>query len=430
MPAGQNNTQQIQKLKEKLKAGGLSQDQINSISQRIQSMGGKVNAGNFPPAVGTNPEQGQDDQGGTGKKWKDMDPEAIKKSLYKGGLSQQEYDRAMQVLKNKGGKIDPARYPTPGQTQDQFKQASPDAKPPGWKDDGKGGKKKDGTPAAGTVIDQDAIAADTKRQLADATTYGDEMVNKYITKDMFGKLSADTSPEMKAALERLDALAANSGNLSPEEQEALSNLRAGLAGYDAPEVQAMREGATQEINRQYKGQLDALRMQQARNVGMGRQGGAAFAQSQDLNVNKRQELGNLERDLLIKNADEVQNRKQAFASLVRSTEDARFGRQNASNSLYTGALGAEEQARSGREQFNVNQDTNRGLASAGIGLSSAGTYIGTQQGNVATAGQIDWANYLKDKDAADRAFAEQMAKQYWNNTKKMFDQQMNYLDQF
>jgi len=147
-----------------------------------------------------------------------------------------------------------------------------------------------------------------------------------------------------ATLEALNSLKEwrdRAGNLTDLEQEALNNLRASLAGYAAPEVQAMRESATEEIRRQYSGQLRQLEGQQARQGTRG--GGAAFAQMQDVLTQQRGALGNLERDLVIKNADEVQRRKEAFADLASKTEAARFGRQATSQELYNRSLSTEQQ---------------------------------------------------------------------------------------
>lgn len=261
-----------------------------------------------------------------------------------------------------------------------------------------------------TPTAEDEVAAAVKKLLADAGVYGDELASKYITPESFQTINAATSPEMQAYLAALNQQMQQAGQYTDLENESINNLRAGLAGYAAPEVQAFREAAQQEINRQYQTQRRDLMTQAAR---FGIRGPAATAQMQDLGVGKLQTQGNLERDLLVKNADEVQRRKEAFSNTIRQTEDARFGRQSQASQTYGGALSGEEAARTGREIFNANQKTNRDVTKAGLALSGAGLYagqFGSQQ--AADMARQQWEDYLKQQTQIQQDNNSWMQKYY------------------
>lgn len=266
-----------------------------------------------------------------------------------------------------------------------------------------------------STLDKDAVAS-TEELLRRAKEYGDRIAGEYLPEGTFGTISAETTPEMQAWLDRLNLWAERAGQYTDYEQKTLDLMEASLAGYAAPEVQAMREGAMQEINRGYSTALAEQRIAQSRG---GVRGAASGAQMQDLQLGRMESVGNLERDLLIENAREVQRRKEAFADLVRQTEDARFGRQEAAESTYGSALTYEDASRSSKELFNVNQATNEQLARGGLALSAAGTYAGMQQGMEATNTQNAWLEYLKEKDVSDRDFMDTMSKRYWKNTRRL-----------
>lgn len=259
-------------------------------------------------------------------------------------------------------------------------------------------------------VDPEALRQEVSNILTGAsgygTTFADDISNKYL-KDAFGTVDAETSQEMRDLLTRMNEWSKSAGNMTDYEKKALDEMEKGLAGYAAPEVQAMREQAMQEINRQYLTAMQQQAIQQARS---GVRGAAAGAQAQDLGVARTQAAGNLERDLVVKNAEEIQNRRSAFANTVRSTEDARFGRQSSANAMYGGALSGEEAARSSREMFNANQNTNKGLTQAGLATTGAGLYTGLY--GTSEANQIAQNNFdaLLKKAQADSAWMQDFSK--------------------
>lgn len=235
-----------------------------------------------------------------------------------------------------------------------------------------------------TLPDEDTeqTIANTRAILDPALDYGRGIANEFVPQGTFGTpINTATSPAMQDLLNRMNQYAQTSGSLTPLEQEALNNMRAGLGGYTGQETQAMREAAMQEINRQAQTQSRLAQIAQSRS---GVRGASALAQQQNIGREAQQNVGNFERDLLIRNADEIQRRRQAFTDTVRGTEDARFGRQSTSNQMYGGFLGAEEAARTGREQYNNALSANEAMARAGTALSGAGTFAGTAGGQSAT----------------------------------------------
>lgn len=227
-----------------------------------------------------------------------------------------------------------------------------------------------------------------------------------------------TAPEVAEALDSLKRFRDEAGNLTDLEKESLDTMRSGLAGYEGPEVQAMREQAMRQIGRQYSGQIRQLENQQARQGIRG--GGASFAQQQDLRAMQRGDVAAMETDLVAKQADEVQRRRESFANLASATEAARTGRQVSSqdlynrslgtehqrltnaaanygaqatttanaatnrglaaNQLYGGMLSAEEAAQRGIQGFNIGQRTDEALARAGVVTGGIGAYTGIQSG--------------------------------------------------
>lgn len=195
------------------------------------------------------------------------------------------------------------------------------------------------------------------------------------------------SSEMAAYLARQKELAGEASGFSEREDKALSEMEEGLKGYDSEEVQAMREAAMAEIDRNLKTANYQNAIQQAR---AGVSGGAALAAAQDMQLQAMEGKRGIERDLVIQNAQEALNRKQAFANAVRGAEDARWNRTQGMEYQYGSFLGADEQALRNAQQFNATQRTNEALARAGLTLEGAGIYTG--QLNSAQANQLAQQN--------------------------------------
>lgn len=233
------------------------------------------------------------------------------------------------------------------------------------------------------------------------------ITDQVLPEGSFGRVNEQTSAEMQGLLDFLRNRAEAESQYTGLESEAIEQLRSGLQGYTAPEVQAMREAASQEINRSLQSQLAQQARLQARS---GIRGAAAAAGSQDLQIGAVQAHGNLERDLLIKNADEVQARRVAFSNMVNTTEQARAGRSATFTGMYGSAATGEEAARRGREAFNVNAGTNEALTRASTTMGTAGTILG-QQGANANIDILKQHNDFTQKSLEDqsRAAAEQAA---------------------
>lgn len=257
-----------------------------------------------------------------------------------------------------------------------------------------------------------------------ATKFGEELQQKYLPEGSFGTIPEETSAEMLEYIKSLKDFAATSGQFTPYEQKALDILESQLGGYTSPEVQAMRESMNQELDRQSAAQEHQAAVTRSQS---GVRGAAAMAQSDLIKRSAMETKGNIERDLLIKNADEAQRRKESFASLVRSTEDARFGRSAAAQGMYGSALSGEEAAKTGRQTFNKNQQTNENLAQAGLVMSGAGTYAGIYGNQEAYNTSVDQFNsLLKRQDDYFKYTQEQTEKQR-EDSNQQFNKYLDYL---
>lgn len=221
----------------------------------------------------------------------------------------------------------------------------------------------------------------TNRLTEAARKYGDQFSTDYIPTDTFGRLAEGSTPEVKAFLEQLRQQMTTAGNYTGHENTSLDNLKAGLGGYTGAQLQAQREGAAQGINQDLMTQMRLAELSNARNRV---RGAAATAGAQNLQQGAVQARGNMERDLFVKNADEVQRRGEAFSNIVNQTEAARFGRQQSANTMYGGTLTGEESYQNAINQYNIAQRQNEALARANLSLSGAGVFsgiFGGQQGN-------------------------------------------------
>lgn len=100
-------------------------------------------------------------------------------------------------------------------------------------------------------------------------------------------------------------------------QDYINRYYSGLEGYQAPELQGMREQAQQGIDRQYQQGLVQLAKNRARS---GMRGAAAGATARNLDRERIGQQQNLEQQLFVRNADERQNR---LGQYVGALEGAR-----------------------------------------------------------------------------------------------------------
>lgn len=271
-----------------------------------------------------------------------------------------------------------------------------------------GGLRKSGGGSTPTTGGEDTLGTaigQTNRITQEGIDYGKNLLSQldpYLS-DAFKPLATGSTPEMRAYLDRLNQYAQTAGNLTPEESFAIEQLRAGLNGYSSAELQGQREMARHGLDQDLATQLRQQALMNARNRV---RGGAATAGALQLQQNRQQAGSNLERDLFVKNADEMQKRRLDFSTLIRQTEDARFGRKQSAEGLYGNQLTGEEGVQRGIEQYNQNQATNAGLLKSGIVTSGAGAFNGLISGQEAINQQ---GNYIQQSLAAQKAEADQRA---------------------
>lgn len=258
-------------------------------------------------------------------------------------------------------------------------------------------KKKVATKEPKTEVNESQQAQETTQKvMADAEGVGQRIADQYIPKGTFEQVAQGIAPEMQAYLDRLNAFAQTAGNYTQNEQFGIDQLKSGLGGYLAPELQAMREQRLRELDAEVATQA---RQAQIAAASSGMRGPYAAAQVNNLGKQAVQTRGNMEQDLFAKNADVIQQRKEAFNNLVNQTEQTRFARKQGAETTYGNMRGGEENVQRALEQFNVGQRSNEALARGSTALAGAGTYTGlygTQYG-------LDEASKMREQAATDNA---------------------------
>ena len=167
-------------------------------------------------------------------------------------------------------------------------------------------------------------------------------------------------------------------------QDILARRQAALGGLSAPENQALREQATQGLNRRTQTALRALRGQQG---ATGITGGTALAQQADILRGQQQAQAGLERDLLLEN---VAQRQRALDAL-EATQQGQFQQGLTGQRQALQDFLAAQQAETGIQQFNIGQEGREAFGRLGTELGFGGLEAGLAgagvQGALAERGQ-------------------------------------------
>lgn len=138
--------------------------------------------------------------------------------------------------------------------------------------------------------------------------------------------SGTVDPMTQRAIDEVARQMETAGQMSPEQREALARMKAGLGGYTAPELQAMREQTLRSV-----GEESDVKTQQllgklgARNI----QGGLAGKLSSNIALQAVLARGNLESKLLAENAAVQDARMKQYSGTLGDYEDM-AGRQRMS----------------------------------------------------------------------------------------------------
>lgn len=169
----------------------------------------------------------------------------------------------------------------------------------------------------------------------------------------------------EGSLGRLDA------GRSADVSSIVESRRAGLQGLSAEENQALRERASQSIDR---GSQTALRQLRGSQGISGVRGGTAGAQQATVLAAGQQAKGRAERDLLIQN---VEAKRQALGDFEATVTGAEATEQE--RSLFN--IGQK-----GKEQFG-RLSSGLGFAQLGVQERAAARGVSVAQSNVAAAGK-------------------------------------------
>jgi len=138
-------------------------------------------------------------------------------------------------------------------------------------------------------------------------------------------------------------------------QDYINRYYSGLEGYAAPELQGMREQAQRGVDNQYQQSLVQFAKNRARS---GVRGAAAGATMRNLDRERIGQQQNLEQDLLVRNADEKQNRLGQYAGALEGARADEAERRR----FNLGQLGTE---RAGQSDTYFNS-LNLGLQRQGM----------------------------------------------------------------
>lgn len=183
-----------------------------------------------------------------------------------------------------------------------------------------------------------------------------------------------------------------SGQPSQATQDILAQYKSGLQGYMAPELQGMREQAQRGLDTAYTAQLRDLQRVQ------GSSGGRlqAAGQVMQLGAKRNQAQGQLEQDLLVKNADEMQKRLGAYNLANTTAEQNAFSQRNDTLDAYQKALAAQRTDTLNTNIYNNTQAANEksgylGTLFGGLNLEAANKAAASSdiinQGALDVAGQ-------------------------------------------
>ena len=166
--------------------------------------------------------------------------------------------------------------------------------------------------------------------------------------------STYTTPEMQQVLGQYQGIAqqyANGGRTGGM-QDYLNRMKSSIQGYDAPEMQAMREQAQKGIDTQSQTQLAQLRTTQARG---GTRGASAAAQQQNLDRTRINAQQDLEQGLFARNADVKNQRLDAYGQALSGAEQNEFNQKMGTQNAYTTALVGQEGRNTDTAKYNLDR---------------------------------------------------------------------------
>lgn len=227
-------------------------------------------------------------------------------------------------------------------------------------------------PAQGPVYGHDQQAIDFEGQLrnqqlnqsmidANRQRYADlgrGMGQEYFGHGTMPRVQEGRTQEMSDLLGNYRALNDVAGQRSGATQDVLNRQYAGLGGYTAPQYGALRQQAYQGFqNQMATGQRDLLRSQANNRV----TGDAAQAGMQRFQQQGAAAAANAERDLMVNNIQEQQNRLNAYNQNLQGVEGTQWGRQTQALEGLRGLTQSTEADELSRQQYN-NQQYNRETA--------------------------------------------------------------------
>lgn len=262
-------------------------------------------------------------------------------------------------------------------------------------------------PASGPVFTNDPMAMQMQGQMRqqqmtqamiDANRENYMRKGRALGQELFGhgtmpRINEGRTQEMSDILAGRRATADYAGTRSGGVQDVLDRRYAGLGGYSSPEYGALRSRAYEGFQNQVKtGQRQLMQQQAANRVG----GGTAAAGMARFMQGANAEAAKAERDLMIADITERQNRLGQYEQSLTGAEGTEWGRQMQANDALQQLTQQIEQDELARQQYN-NQQFQREKAGqlqamlgyAGIGAGDLSTGVRTALANQQMQGALN-----------------------------------------
>lgn len=218
-----------------------------------------------------------------------------------------------------------------------------------------------------------AIASGIKAETLGNITAGEDFAKKYFTPGSMGRVNADLGANASKAVGYF-----NPDIKSATDQDIVNLRKDQLLGYDSKTMNALREQAQHEIERNTQTSLGQLRSQLGAS---GVQGGASLGKQTGLLQNEIGQKTNLEQNLLI----DQMNRRSNDISALENTYNGNADFKQRTAKSFADELARQREETLIREQYNNGQKNRETFGGLGVGLQYANLLNGSLAQGEATA---------------------------------------------
>lgn len=185
-----------------------------------------------------------------------------------------------------------------------------------------------------------------------ALEQGRQMGNEIFGTGTLPRVQQGRAQEQADFLANRRAISQVAGQRSGQMQDVLAQREAGLGGYTSPEYGAMRQKAYEGFQNQMQTGLRGLARAQGNNRVSG---AAAAAQNARFQQSGAASAAQAERDLMLQNINERQNRLGQYEQSLTGAEGTEWNRLQQALQGEEGTMNQIRGDELGREQFNIGQ---------------------------------------------------------------------------